>query len=144
MDPVILVELYQGAYGPTLRLDVQSKQSLDRIRTYFRLLANGAVAEVIIEDGPEYRLAGLTRLRCLRLGTAAVPRGRSLRRLNVAGAVECHWTLDPVGWERAVGLVDGLVEGAGPGHQYMNEEGVDDALLELAFMEGPRAQSSDT
>lgn len=32
-------------------------------------------------------------------------------------------------------LIDGLLEGNAPGHQYLTHEGVDDALVELAFQE---------
>ena len=47
--------------------------------------------------------------------------------------VAFRWTRSQDGWEECVGLVDGLSDG--PGHQYLTIEGVDDALVELAFME---------
>jgi hypothetical protein len=44
---------------------------------------------------------------------------------------------------RCVGLIDGLLGSGGPGHQYLTIEGVDEALVEVSFMEDLVASSGE-
>lgn len=46
------------------------------------------------------------------------------------------WVRNPEGWETLTLLVDGLIEAKTPAHQYLTEEGLDDAVVELSFREG--------
>jgi hypothetical protein len=46
-----------------------------------------------------------------------------------------RWRQSKDGWRQCAYLVKGLLQGSGRGHQYLTTEGVDDALIELAYRE---------
>lgn len=57
------------------------------------------------------------------------------KKLTLVSNASFEWAMTSREWEKAAGLVDGLLENNKPGNQYLTQEGVDDALVELAFME---------
>jgi hypothetical protein len=135
-DLPVLIDLYKGAYGWTLRVDVQSRARLKSLRDTFKALAKGTSKEVVISDGPKFRVTGLDVLRLVLREQA--PLHKHLTRIESAGRIEYLWAKDSEGWKDCVGLVSGLLRDSstrGPGHQYLTEEGRDDALVELAFGE---------
>jgi len=75
---------------------------------------------------------------CLR----TVPEGKESRKtLELVGgplgnALFC-WSRSPSGWQLCVELIAPIVENDQPGHQYLTTEGVDDAVIEVAYMENP-------
>ena len=65
-------------------------------------------------------------------------RGRCLElKRNRLGRIDFHWSLSVLEWWSNVDMVDALIEGGSPAHQYLNEdkEGIDDAIVELAYRE---------
>ena len=129
----ILIDYYVGADGPTLRLDVQSKQSLDGLRSLFLDLASKKRTHIRLHKFSPVRMT--SRIKAIHLILEANTRSGKLE-LHAAdpdGAVFRWWAPSEV-WTDYVGLIDGLV---GPGHQYLAGEAHDDAIVELAFMEAP-------
>ena len=131
-----LLDYYAGAYGPTIRFDCISLDDLRVLREVFRRLALGESREVLL-----HRLEGLSvsNLEELTLALVDVEARVSLRRLNRGSFL---WVNTMDGWGRCCGLLDGLIEPNEPGHQYLTDEGVDDALVEVCLYEragmGPR------
>jgi hypothetical protein len=127
----IVVDLYAGAYGPTLRIDTQTPEALVAVRDLLRRLSEGVTARhELAEDG---RFA-LTHVANVELMVAT--EGLGLRRFKGRGGRDSiRWVLDRDGWRTRVGLVGGLLEASRPGHQYLTTEGEDDVLVELAYRE---------
>lgn len=131
----ILLDYYDGAYGPTIRIDVQSIETLVRIKNLFLQLAESR--------GYPVNLAEINNVKAIRLNQLIlswVPDDQHAKKKltlasnSMTGAV-FEWTMSSDSWKRAAGLVDGLLERGSSGHQYLTQEGVDDAIVELAFME---------
>ena len=130
-----LIDYYQGAYGPTIRIDIRSLETLVKFRDIFELLAKGKMSEVRLEDIKMVKLQGIRSLVLKRLPEDESDK-KSLRLLSLhpEGAVFC-WSMNATRWLECGELLDALVEENQPGHQYLTSEGIDDALVEVAFME---------
>ncbi|MCI0398472.1 MAG: hypothetical protein L0332_35285 [Chloroflexi bacterium] len=131
---VILVEYYQGAYGPTIRMAPTTLESLRRLRDFFLDLAEGR-QEVELEDLGPARMVGIQSLS-FRLGTRESPLGGTLQgRRQTATGLEFVWTNSAQEWMDCADMVDNMIVGGEPGHQYLTVEGVDDALVEVSYAE---------
>jgi len=134
-DDVVLIDAYLGAYGPTIRIAVQSLQRLSEVKEWFLQLAQGARQEI---DLVQFDMVRPTGLRSLTL--KLIPDSERIKKKMVAVNKERDearflWSGHSDDWLTCAGLVEGLVEGSGSGHQYMTTEGVDDALIELSYAE---------
>lgn len=133
----VAVDLYDGAYGPTLRIDTQTAAALVVVRDLLRGLSEGAAARYDLAEDARFALTGVASVE---LTVAAGARRVGLRKSSAGrGLPSIRWNLDSEGWRSCVGLVGGLLEASRPGHQYLTTEGEDDVLVELAFREGPSA-----
>jgi hypothetical protein len=128
----LLVDYYMGAYGPTLRFDATTPEDLALIRETIGALLTGRSKEIDISSDPRFSLSRFAFLK-LRIGKSGDE--KHLRKLESAQGKGFVWELDSDGWRDCLDLIEGLFEG-GPGHQYLTREGVDDALVELAYKEG--------
>lgn len=126
----MIVAYYVGAFGPTLRIDIQTQNDLEAAITIFEGLAQSSVREVNFAKTLGARLGG--------------PEGSHAEGLHKPKHVQkvsthdrkptLHW-LEPVEtWERCIGLVEVFRTGE-PGHQHLTPENVGDALVEFAFRE---------
>lgn len=135
----IVVDYYDGAYGPTLRVDIQALDDLLRIKGLFLELAESKRVTVDFLQLDSIRATGIKKLILRRIKEGAKLEKALELKPSERGDVVFHWTLPSRGWRRCAGLVDGLIDGLikgkGPGHQYLTEEGIDDAIVEMAFME---------
>ena len=131
-----LMDCYAGAYGVTIRFDAESLDDLRTLGEAFRRLSMGETNEVAL-----HRLEGLrvSNLEGLTISVVGVEPDISLRLLNGRTYL---WLNTREGWERCYGLVDGLIEYNRPGHQYLTNEGIDDALVEVCLYER-RNEASD-
>jgi hypothetical protein len=144
MDPMtqfpktgIIVDYYAGAYGPMLRLDTTSLDELLVIRNVFVDLAQERTDIINLLAVPGIIRNGVDRLILRRLESQnPLRKCLKLRKTRVKG-IEFHWTMPRVDWWECVNLVDGLAGSSRPAHQYLNanREGLDDALIELTYME---------
>jgi len=128
----ILVDYYDGAYGPTLRIDTKSMDELIKVK---ELLSRMALTdkEVDISRSDLFTLTGLESLIMKRVPPAS-KQEKDLQRSD-PDSLAFEWAMSSEGWERCVGLVEGLIKHNAPAHQYLTREGFDDALIELAFLE---------
>jgi hypothetical protein len=129
-DPDIRVSLYVGAYGPTLRIDMQSQAHVTLVRALLASLAEGQQSAARVVAGGPWAFDGLNEL-ALAVDVRAPQRARV-----VAGATpqdtRVDWRMSADGWQHCLGLLEGL---EGPGHQYLTEERKGCLLIELALRE---------
>lgn len=132
----IFLDLYQGAYGLTLRIDVQCLTRLRELRDLFDQLAKSKVNITSLSGLPRVRLRGFGSLvlRSSSLNTRGEESVISFGGRKKDNQV-ITWDLDPTGWRKCVDLVEGLIGLNSAGHQYLTDEGDDDILIELAFKE---------
>jgi hypothetical protein len=124
-----------GAYGPTIRIDVHSLSRLQEIQRLFLLLAQGASKEIDLMQVELSQASGLDSL-VLRSIPDTQRDERKLIRVEVEPRhINFLWSGNVDDWLRCSGLVDGLLVDNQPGHQYLTSEEVDDALVELSYME---------
>jgi hypothetical protein len=131
----IALDFYKGAYGPTLRIDVQT---LDALIGFRKLLfwvgeSEGHTINLVEQDNIETTGLDKLILRCAFDGE------KSHKKLTLTSSAEpgiaFEWTRSSEGWKELCCLFDPLIEHDRPGHQYLTQEGDDDALVELAFKE---------
>lgn len=159
----LCIAYYQGAYGPTIRIDAQKKEHLLLLRGIFLRLVNNQSEEVKIDVGhfPIIQFLGLDNLVLkVRPDSHNSPHGPethhpitlikklffmkpgSLKTLTAAPSVDeapCFiWEQKSEDWGDCMKLVDKLFEQIVPCHYYLTQEGVDDALIELSYLE-PRS-----
>lgn len=131
------IHLYDGAYGPTLRIDAQTQEALELVRDTFKTMSSPGAKELLLTTGSSYRLSGFDflRLRLQNDGTG----GKRLKQVRVGATSGFDWSCQTEIWRTYVGLIGGLFDYGRPSHQYLTEEGDNDALVEVAFMEaGPK------
>lgn len=132
---MILVDYYEGAYGPTIRLNAISIESLTQIRDFFLELAAAKVSEASFDELGSVKVIGIKAL-VLKFVPESKEQKKTLKLVQVTSEGPIfHWSRSSEGWMDCAGLVDGLLEHQGPAHQYLTNEAVDDALVELAFLE---------
>lgn len=134
IDSKITVSYYVGAYGPTIFVRVNSHHALMVMRRLFLDLSHGTLQEVRLQDIKGIVLEGFKGIT-LKLVTAE--ERKTLKVIEKSeGASYFQWARDTSGWlEGCVYMIDVIVNDKGPGHQYLTEEGIDDALIELSYQE---------
>jgi hypothetical protein len=130
----ILVDYYEGAYGRTIRIDVQSQVRLLQMKNLFLKLAE-SVDQIDIADVESVVVTGLDQMNLKRVPSGNEHSKKLVLEDKGTGRVICTWSMHSEGWRRCAGLVDGLLKYNAPGHQYLTHEGVDDAIVEFAFKE---------
>jgi len=128
------IDYYPGAWGPTIRIAAQDRAGL---LAFKRVLLEAARTEGYQRDllsTLNIRAVGIDSLLVKTISSGQDP-PMSLRRLPDAKTTAFEWRLSSNNWEVQAELVDGLLAQDLPGHQYLTEEGVDDALIVVAFRE---------
>ena len=129
----LLIDFYHGAYGPTIRIGVLNLESARELWKIFKALAQGDLREVKLEKMPQTTVVGL-RSFVLEL----IPdEAEDEKKLSLSNDREpsVRWKGSDEGWAVCAGLVEFFVENDLSGHQYLTEEGVDDALVEVSYKE---------
>ena len=133
----IVLDWYEGSYGPTIRIDTITPEDLLRLRQIFRDLSVSTmhIINLVLIDG-------ITTVALDELVLANVrsqhANAKSLKRKKNKFGKNCfEWSLVPDGWRSCLERVDVLLERNSAGHQYLNEEqeGKDDAIVELSYKE---------
>jgi hypothetical protein len=122
-------DFYTGAYGPTIVLAMTSLVACDWLMQLFRELAEHGGPRNLT-DGPEVRVGNVNAISMVRRSTGPLV---ALRRQGD----DIHsfvWSATEDGWLHSRDLVQALRE-AGSGHQYMNDNKDDVALVELSLGE---------
>ncbi len=127
----VQLDFYGGAYGPTLRIDIPSRKLLESLKAVFQNLAEGKAIQTDLTKMDFVRPGNVSRLELVFLEqTKKLARSKAL---SLHRGTEFVWTNSPDGWQRCLDLLCGF--GKQPGHQYLTAEGIDDALIEVAFLE---------
>jgi hypothetical protein len=134
-NSIIVVDYYQGAYGPTIRIDIQTRENLVKLKDIFLQLAKSKKETTDLVTLKSVNATGLKQL-ILKVISSNQEREKKLKlEEGSTGNVAFSWSMSSAGWQRCAGLMDGLLEPDRPGHQYLTEEDIDDALVEVAFKE---------
>jgi hypothetical protein len=134
-NDIILLDYYEGAYGPTIRIDVKSKDTLKKLKNLFLELAGPEEKTINMAEMNGVSTLELKKL-ILRRTSDSKELGKKLMPLSCSSSEHAfEWVMTAREWGKAATLVDGLLDYNMPGHQYLTHEGVDDILVELAFME---------
>lgn len=134
MNPerIIQIDYYMGASGPIIRIHIPSLEVLSVVKNIVQKLASGKVSEFNFCGEPLVELIGLLNL-CMRV----IP-VQSYKTVNVInreeGMAVAIWSNTIEGWDECAGMLDGFND-AIPAHQYLSEEGIDDALIVVSYLE---------
>ena len=125
------LDFYDGADGPTFLLRTDAQETLVALRTLLQVLLSGERSAVTLDDLPGLVVTHVDSL-CLRVEST---RPRLHVRPSGTERVAIDWAYSVEQWEDAVGLLDGLVDGCGSGHQYLTDDCGDDAIVVVSFRE---------
>ena len=110
-----LICYYQGAYGPTIRIEVKEREWLEYFKKSILSLIEGGVPEVKIDCLDNVEVADLESLTLIK--------AQCIRYQKVLKQNNCfNWFQDIEELITLVGLIDGLLEGSGSGHQYLVDD----------------------
>ena len=138
---MILVTYYEGAYRPTLRIDLRSIDRLRDVKAIFEKLSSGGLHRFFLNQLPSSVMNSPIRAVGLfvRLDDCASVRHKKITCFTGKdGAVTFEWTQTPDQWATTYGLTEGLEQAGILGvsaHQYLTDESSDDVLVELALNE---------
>lgn len=134
------IDHYQGSYGPTLCLEIDSAPDLARLHAIFLRLARGTGDDIELCSAMAARVVNLGELR-LRLDPS--PRARRMRltrapnyeraRSRLPQPQSFVWSNSRSGWSRLARIADSLLLESATARRDLSEEGVDDGLIELSF-----------
>jgi hypothetical protein len=127
----VLLDFYESAYGPTLRIDIPTRALLEALKGIFLGLAQREKARVELTRIDFVRSESVNGLELVLLEGPKEP-GR-MKALHLSPDNQFVWKLYPDGWQSCLDLLEGFGEHAG--HQYLTSGQTDDALVEAAFME---------
>ncbi len=131
-----LLAYYEGAYGPTIRIDVQAMDDLLVIRQLVARLATEVGCEAEFSDALGFAREGVGAL-IVKSVKRAPSQALGLHYSTVDGPVFV-WSNTMDGWQECLEKIQGLVDGNCPAHHYLTVEGDGDALVELCYREYPR------
>jgi len=127
-----IIDYYEGAYGYTIRMDIQMESWLTSLKEKIFELLRGDISSIDFSLMKDVRISGISSLELLKTDNLVFPCIRSIGIEN--SSISIRWLQDEEQLETLVGLIDGLLDSDKPGHQYLtNEE--DGILVELAFRE---------
>jgi hypothetical protein len=127
----IIVDYYQEAYGPTILIDTMSRDELLVVRTVFLNLAQGTIDIVNLTNLPGVTSMGLDAFLLRRVNSGDQGDKCLERKKGNRKRIEFLWSLPSVEWFARVNLTDGFTDE--PGHHYLTDESIDDALVLLQF-----------
>ncbi|MCL2621389.1 MAG: hypothetical protein FWD97_10695 [Defluviitaleaceae bacterium] len=125
---------YQGAYGFTLRIDVKAREWLEYLKESILSLAEGMTQEIRLDclgnvEIDNFKTLTLVKAQRKKYSIFSVPND------CISMSNGCFtWLQDTEELVTLIGLIDGLLDGSGSGHQYLTNEG-DGVLIVLAYNE---------
>ena len=131
----IRVNYYEGAYSPWIRIDTDTLEELNTIKSIFLSLAEAGPSMVDFLDALRVTATGLDHLILERAEIPETVDKCLVRTETERGTVSFVWSLPVREWKRCAGLIDGIIEYNRPAHQYLTHEGVDDAIVVVALKE---------
>lgn len=133
----IVVSCYRGAHGPTLRIDMQTREHLALLTEIFTKLHEEPDGSTTLLAGGPWTFHGVNAIKLVSVPGSA-PIGRAVAVQGPHGT-SIDWRASSDGWLQCLGLLEGLTDTDEPGHQYLTEERPGHVLVVLAFHEHPPA-----
>jgi len=130
----IIVDHYQGSYGATIRFDIQEPTALAYLKSIFTSLAGSTASTIDLISQRSIKGEGIRQFILETIINEREPL-KTLKVVQGQGGASVRWSRSHDGWIEAAELLDGLSASGGPAHQYLTQEGVDDAIVEVAFRE---------
>lgn len=118
-----------GASGPTIFVRLRTVDDVQALSAIFLELAERLGARIDLSTQPALQLHRISR--CELVSVESSPRKR-LRRVDDGQAFEWSCTRDE--WATAAALLDPFLAGS-TGHQYLTQERLDDAIVEVSYGE---------
>jgi hypothetical protein len=127
--PLLEGDFYEGAFGPSILLVLTSRESVTWLREVFGDLAVAPTERLFsLVSQPEVQIGAAVGDILLR--RVSIPPEKHLAREDYDRFV---WSCTSDEWETMSLLLEPFLER--PGHQYLTNEGADDALIEVSFGE---------
>ena len=135
----IRVQYRPDSYGgPTVVVDLHDEMGLHGLRDIFFRLATGELSELDLQEQESVAvLSPIERFTLRTVQSGKEPRRRLLVRSG--NGCELLWMRSREGWEDCVLLMSGFMlpgQRGRPGHQYLNGDSQDDAVIEVRYREG--------
>lgn len=124
------IDLYDGAYGQTLRIATRNSEALMLLRHMFESLAEEKTNQLVLGNNQGTSLENCAELYLLLSEQDAK---RVDLRIDETGT-KVAWVQPAIEWRDACDLVDGLVQ-HGHGHQYLTEMERTPIIIELSYRE---------
>lgn len=118
-----------GASGPTIFVRLRTVDDVKALNEIFLGLAERPGARIDLSAQPGIQLHRISRCELVSIERSLSKR---LRRVNDGPAFEWSCTADE--WATAAALLDPFLAGS-RGHQYLTQEGLDDAIVEVSYGE---------
>lgn len=126
-SPLLVGDLYDGAYGPTIILIASSAAACAWLQDVLRGLARGGPSRTLTAE-PEVRFTNVKMIEMVcRLDGPRV----TLRHGDGTDERAFVWSATADGWLYLADLIQSFVDG-GAGHQYLTDDKDDVALIELS------------
>jgi hypothetical protein len=132
MKNKICIDFYQGAYGPSIRFGIESSEELLKMIDLFQNLEKEIFDEIRLHEMPYFQLTGFDEFH---FKTVKENRKKKIIKDYQNGRLIFTFFNNTDGWARCGGLIDGIAKDNDPGHQYLSEENIDDALIIIAYKE---------
>jgi len=127
------IAFYEGAYGPTIRLDAKTADELMLLCRLFGKLVVGDVVQADLYKALACHSEGIQSL--IVESTPERPaKALELRGHGPEGAIFC-WANTAEGWLELAERLDAILLVGIPGSRYLTREGIDDAVVELCYRE---------
>ena len=129
----LIIDYYQGAYGPTVRIDIILLEELVRFRDVIYNLRIGKLTNFNIKSIDKIEMSGLYELNMRRELNGSQDYQNIIMIKSHSGLI-LEWTENEEKWLQIEGLIDGLINCNKPGHQYLTEDG-EGLRIEIGYME---------
>ena len=132
-NAAIRVDFYPGAYGPTIRIILNTRQQLQTFLNTLQSLDANEDVSIALEELPDFALSGIQRF----VFQTVLSTQESSKKLTISGGQNpsVTWKQTREDWKLAADQVAVFTSGDSPSHHYLTYEGIDDALVEVAYRE---------
>jgi len=132
-SPACAADLYDGAYGLTLRLFIPSDQHLDAFIKSLQAISGAEFVEQTLENEGHFILTGVGSVRLNLHNGEAKEKTVFLDRKHKPPCIE--WGGNKAQWSLRAATLTGFESGK-PAHHYLSTERIDDVLIEVSYLGG--------
>jgi len=129
-EPLIVGDYYASASGPAIILILRSTAGCVWLQQVFRDLADGSSPRVFTGE-PQVRIANVDVIEMVCRSDGPMV---TLRHPDNGAEKSFAWSATADGWRYQADLIQPFCDG-GSGHQYLNDERDDVAVIEVSFGE---------